>query len=284
MVRILVPVLHPHHHTTATTTTTQLFLEEEPQRGSIRFSTSDTDTGAATTTTTTSSVDSFLSFVSSDITSIALGGLGLLVVVIHRLSFLDNNVDTMALQTRTDLLAVFACGSVLLNGITKLDVTAALAESVVLKGTVLETPELVVASSGTTSSSHLLDDSRTISWGLESLLTATPAKTAILVQRRRRNNNNNKEEEWTVVARAGMVPSSSTTTMDMIEIPEATPILDRVGSPNNVKETYLPTLQALPGRLEFTYLPSNTQLALLIPIIVNNNDNGNSSSSEPINR
>ena len=51
-----------------------------------------------------------------------------------------------------------------------------------------------------------------------------------------------------------------------MDVPETTPILDRVGSPTNVKETYLPTLQALPGRREFTYLPGNLQLALLIPI------------------
>jgi hypothetical protein len=56
-----------------------------------------------------------------------------------------------------------------------------------------------------------------------------------------------------------------------MDVPETTPILDRVGSPTNVKETYLPTLQALPGRREFTYLPGNLQLALLIPIM-NEND------------
>ena len=36
----------------------------------------------------------------------------------------------------------------------------------------------------------------------------------------------------------------------------------------NKKESYLPTLQALPGKAEFKYLLSNTQEVLLVPIPV----------------
>ena len=32
------------------------------------------------------------------------------------------------------------------------------------------------------------------------------------------------------------------------------------------KESYLPTLQALPGRVEFAYLPPNVQEALVLPV------------------
>jgi hypothetical protein len=91
-------------------------------------------------------------------------------------------------------------------------------------------------------------------------LAATPAKTVILLEQEQ------LEETWTIVARAGTVP------LTIMDVPETTPILDRVGSPTNVKETYLPTLQALPGRREFTYLPGNLQLALLIPIKNDNDD------------
>jgi hypothetical protein len=57
------------------------------------------------------------------------------------------------------------------------------------------------------------------------------------------------------------------------EIPDgvSTPILNRFlkdGQGN--KETYLPTLQALPGRSEITYLPTNTQEVLMLPIDVVN--------------
>ena len=62
----------------------------------------------------------------------------------------------------------------------------------------------------------------------------------------------------------------------------STPILDRMLRDDGVKggtvggtgattgkgpgESYLPTLQALPGRVEFSYLPSNAQEVLLLPV------------------
>jgi len=47
-------------------------------------------------------------------------------------------------------------------------------------------------------------------------------------------------------------------------IPSSTPILDKFLKSS--KETYLPTLQALPGKAEFTYLPPNTQEVLLLAV------------------
>ncbi|KAG7341571.1 acetylhydrolase [Nitzschia inconspicua] len=196
-------------------------------------------------------LDQLLAWLSSDIVSIVLGSVGLLAVVIHRLALLDassTTADALTSETRADLLAVFACGSVLLNGVTKLDVTTALAESVVLEGTTLSESEIF---------SEGVDEEATksLSWALNSLLTATPAKSATILTQ-------NSNGQWNVCSRAGVVPSST----KAMTVLKRTPILDRVGTPGNIKETYLPTLQALPGRVEFTYLPSNTQLALLIPI------------------
>ncbi|KAG7358482.1 acetylhydrolase [Nitzschia inconspicua] len=196
-------------------------------------------------------LDQLLALLSSDIVSIVLGSVGLLAVVINRLALLDASTataDALTSETRADLLAVFACGSVLLNGVTKLDVTTALAESVVLDGTTLSESEFLTERQDE-------EATKSLSWALNSLLTATPAKTATIMTR-------NSNGEWKVYGRAGVVPVSP----NAMTVSERTPILDRVGSPNNIKETYLPTLQALPGRVEFTYLPSNTQLALLIPI------------------
>ena len=229
------------HRREGATSSTRLFNESPPKEGgaSVRFTGAGGDAGS---TQTMNPLDTFLSYMSSDIASIALGAVGLLVIVVHRLSLLDESVDALALQTRTDLLAVFACGSVLLNGITKLDVTAALSESVVLEGTTLSNPELLISSGNK-------DD--TISWVLQSLLVATPAKSVVLLQQ--------ENSSWSVAARAGVVSAST-------YVPDVTPILDRVSSPRNTKETYLPTLQALPGKKEFPYLPTNAQLALMIPI------------------
>ena len=244
-------LLQHKEHQYSTSTTCLFEQSEKRSGGSVRFS------GIETTRKSddlTNSFDASLSFLSSDIASIVLGGVGLAVIVAHRLSLIDEVLDTtsMAQQTRTDLLAVFACGSVLLEGITKLDVTSALSESVPLNGVVLDEP--IVNDDNNNAS----NPNPTISWALQSLLQATPCMSAVVMEKKKKKNNH---DEWTVTAMAGTVPSTN------VPVPDVTPILDRVAS-QTIKETYLPTLQALPGKFEFTYLPSNTQLALLIPIRV----------------
>jgi hypothetical protein len=91
-------------------------------------------------------------------------------------------------------------------------------------------------------------------------LQSSPAKSAALLVRW------NEDEKWNICALNGVVPFDSTLRR---AIPGGipTPILDRFlkdGQGN--KETYLPTLQALPGRAEITYLPRNTQEVLMLPI------------------
>lgn len=241
---------------------TRLRLWEQSEgdgKASVRFSGTE-----GFTSTTTNPLDAVLTLLASDFGSIALGLIGLVVIVAHRLSMLDDtSADALSVQTRTDLLAVFACGSVLLDGITKLDVTAAMAESVTLEGTLLDDIEIL--------SSLDEDASSTTTWALESLLAATPAKTAVVLKRKA------LDSPWTVAARGGTVPGS-------ISVPDTTPILDRVSSEGNQKETYLPTLQALPGKKELPYLPANAQLALLIPITTNNDDVTSLSSLAPSTR
>ena len=221
-------------------------------------------------------IDTMLSTASSDVVSIVLGMLGLLWVVIHRLTLLDvDEAEALTVQTRTDLLAVLACGSVLLNGVTKLDVTTALAESVVLDGTKMKEPNVQYRS--TMAASKFPEIKNTISWILDSLLTATPAKTVVLLQRNQNDADESSKNQWIVSGRAGVLPTPASSPDICIDLPDKTPILDRVGSPGNVKETYLPTLQALPGRFEFfSYLPSNTQLALLIPVAPASTDGSSS--------
>jgi hypothetical protein len=92
-------------------------------------------------------------------------------------------------------------------------------------------------------------------------LTATPAKTAVLLQR--------KEGVWKILAMAGTVPEAwarAASAKDTPQLLPYMPIIERFQSGTN-RESYLPTLQALPGRSEFTYLPDNTQAVLLIPVL-----------------
>eukprot|EP00957_Ditylum_brightwellii_P133864 10207333-Ditylum_brightwellii.AAC.1 len=105
-----------------------------------------------------------------------------------------------------------------------------------------------------------------LTWALESVLSATPARAAVLLVH---DNSNNR---WIPHALAGVVPyeESLRWTIPTATI-RSTPVLDRFLS-GKVKESYLPTLQALPGKVEFTYLPPNAQEALLLPVQSGEND------------
>jgi hypothetical protein len=215
------------------------FAEKKTSGGTARFTGLDNEG-------TTSGFDYILSLIVSDVGSTICGLVGLIVCVAHRLANTDSlSADTLGQETRADLLAVFASGAVLLNGISKLDVTSALAESVILDGEMLAEPIY----------NQDISNEKDVTWALESLLTATPAKTAVLLSLR--------DDDWTITAVAGVLPRDPVLRQAPLVV--ATPILDRFRK-DSTKESYLPTLQALPGRVEFTYLPVNTQGALLLPV------------------
>jgi Cofactor assembly of complex C subunit B, CCB2/CCB4 len=215
--------------------------------------------------TNTSPVDVALSWLTSDIGSIALGGLGLLLLLIGRL-ILDNDTgntspEDMAEQTRVNLLAVFAVGAVLLNGLSQLDVQSALAEKVDLLGKVVSQP--IILKNNNYEYENINEQ---ISWVLSSILAATPTNTVILLVR----SENEKEERWKPIAYVGVLPPNMLN--DNPQLSKDTPIMDRMlrvsTTDSERRESYLPTLQALPGRIEFTnyLLPPNTQAVLLLPI------------------
>ena len=227
----------------------------------VRFSGFELDKQSASSTSATTSnpLDGALSLFTSDVASIGLGLLGLCLLLIERLSLPDvatmgvdqvQYAETLGEETRSNLIAVFACGSVLLNGISKLDVTSALAESVELEGTVLSDP-LVFDDS-------LKKHQRTLQWGMESFLQATPAKTVVLLQRK------SLQDKWEILSMAGVAPPEATD--ERPELFPTTPILDRFLKDGSSGETYLPTLQALPGKAEFTYIPENTQGVLILSV------------------
>ena len=224
------------------------------------------DTGA------TGIVDSVLTLLSSDGASIALGLLGITICLFNRLSHIDDydaltavadGADALGRQSRADLLAVFASGAILLNGISKLDVTSALAESVVLDGVQLDGTAIyweALEGVGLILDQNDNDSVQTeITWALESVLDATPAKTAVIMA------FDTSSGSWTPVAASGTVPADESLQRALPQ-GRTTPILDRFQGGGMTKESYLPTLQALPGRVEFTYLPPNTQEALVLPM------------------
>jgi Cofactor assembly of complex C subunit B, CCB2/CCB4 len=212
--------------------------------------------------TNASPVDVVLTWLTSDIGSIVLGGVGLLLLLVGRL-ILDGDAgntapEAMAEQARVNLLAVFAIGAVLLNGLSELDVQSALAEKVDLMGKVVSQPVII--------NQQYDNISEQISWVLSSILAATPAGTVILLVR----SEDEKVARWKPIAYVGVLPANMM--IENVQLSNDTPIMDRMlrvaTTDSERRESYLPTLQALPGRIEFTnyLLPSNTQAALLLPL------------------
>ena len=278
--------------------TTALHLSQDEtttnRKANVRFTSSNTNNNPNYATNQLSPIDSLLLNLTSDRTSLLLGSLGILILLINRLvSFPEQGVDSVdtsfsvweASRSRIDLLGVFAAGSVLLNGISKLDVTSVQAERVALEGVSSEGGvvwnEDTILPGGNQGSFE-----STVEWALLSSLKCSPARTAVLLTTSTETNNANNNHRWTPIAMAGILPIDPQLRTSIPTRVASTPILNRMlqtkdgkvikggsvagsdltrkrGGPN---ESYLPTLQALPGRVEFTYLPLNAQEVLVLPV------------------
>lgn len=225
-----------------------------------------------------SPVDRLLLTLTSDQTSLLLGSIGILLLLLNRwVSFPDDPMYEAG-RSRVDLLGVFAAGSVLLNGITKLDIESAKADRVILEGVFGEGEVLW----NTDLEQYKQINVSTVEWVLSSFLKCSPARTAVLLT----VNTQDNEPRWIPLAMTGVLPIDPEL-RTLIPKEKKTPILDRmlredsrhakggtVGGTETAsaierrgpKESYLPTLQALPGKVEFTYLPPNAQEALLLPV------------------
>eukprot|EP00956_Cyclotella_meneghiniana_P032561 scaffold90134_cov51-Cyclotella_meneghiniana.AAC.4 len=257
------------------------------QKATVQFTSSSSSSVA-----NLSPIDSLLLTLTSDRFSLLLGSLGILLLLLNRLFTFPSDVMYEASRSRIDLLGVFAAGSVLLNGITKLDVTSVTADRVALEGVVYD--EIVWLDNCSNNSDESLSEVfvETAQWALTSFIKCSPARTAILLR-----NEGGDDTSWIPVAITGVLPFTITNQEEEVAsllLPKdrSTPILDRmkrydasstntkggsvaIGSlskrrrnmnNNAPKESYLPTLQALPGKVEFTYLPSNTQEVLILPV------------------
>jgi len=214
-------------------------------------------------------IDRLILTLTSDRTSLLLGSIGLIALMLNRLVSFPEEAVYEASRSRVDLLGVFAAGSVLLNGITKLDVESVQAEQVALEG-LLERDVIW------TNDADMDLSKPTVEWALRSFVKCSPARTAVLL-------SNSPDRGWVPLAMTGVLPSEPEL-RSSIPPGQTTPILHRMlrddgdikggtvggavggGQRGGPKESYLPTLQALPGKVEFTYLPPNAQEALLLPV------------------
>ena len=247
------------------------FLSTNKANVSFKSNSSSSNSGPANL----SPIDSLLINVTSDRTSIFLGSVGIFILLLNRVLSFPEDAAYEASRSRIDLLGVFAAGSVLLNGISKLDVESVTAEQVALEG--VNEASSVVWNNDNTNFVYEGDKDK-VEWALFSFLKCTPARTAVMLGKKE------EEESWVPLAMTGILPLDPSLRTSLRS--NSTPILDRmlrddgnikggtVGGTEVVigsnrkgpKESYLPTLQALPGKIEFSYLPSNAQEALLLPV------------------
>lgn len=223
-------------------------------------------------------IDALLINLTSDRTSLVLGSVGIFILLLNRIISFPEDAAFEASRSRIDLLGVFAAGSVLLNGIAKLDVESVTAEQVALEGV---NEKLVVWNNDNFAYEGNKD---IVEWALLSFLKCSPARTAVLL------GTDEGGQRWTPLAMTGILPLDPLRAS--LRSDYSTPILDRmlrndgsikggtvggtevIGSRTRKgpKESYLPTLQALPGKIEFSYLPSNAQEALLLPVLSKEGD------------
>ena len=256
-------------------------------KANVSFSTRKSNNSSGNSPSNLSPIDQFLISLTSDRTSLLLGSVGILILLLNRLLSFPEDAINEASRSRIDLLGVFAAGSVLLNGITKLDVESVRADQVLLEG--INQDNVLWADEDQLMRAQLqtMDDNfrSTVEWALQSFLRCSPARSAILLAISPQTNR-----RWTPLARVGVLPLDSQSSRSSIQNIASinTPILDRMlrdndnikggtvggtevggargANRNGPKESYLPTLQALPGKVEFTYLPSNAQEALILPV------------------
>jgi len=270
-------------------------VEKSSSNARVRFSSPSLNnfgdsSGATSASATMGPIDAVLSWITSDVGSIALGAMGLVLLLVGRLLLDDDIVQdgsNLVVQTRVNLLAVLAIGAVLLNGLSELDVQTALAEQVTLEGIEVDSTVFVQQQQQQEKQYLTATQQKEIGWALDSICTATPAATAVLMIA-------TSNKKWKPVAFRGIVPPNlALRDSSEIKLSDQTPIMDRF-RPSSVststdststtvarQESYLPTLQALPGKTEFVQflLPSNAQAALLIPTMIQQQQQNNSNSS-----
>lgn len=174
--------------------------------------------------------------------SIGAGVAGIFILLANRLT--QDMEKVTDVHSRADIISVVACSALLLNVLSEQDIVARDREPVALMGFALKVP--------------LLDEQSLPSiaqregtrWFIQSVLDATPATSVhVLIA-------------GSVVGRGGVLGQGDSRGPGL-DLPSMS-ILRKALTQG--EEVYLPDLQILPGKVEFTYLPINAQSVLILPL------------------
>ena len=96
-------------------------------------------------------------------------------------------------------------------------------------------------------------------WCIKTILRCTPASSVHVIM-----EGGKELSDGTVLARGGVVGLGDKRSSSVLQGMERMNILNKAISDG--EEVYLPDIQILPGKIEFSYLPINFQSVLIIPI------------------
>jgi len=184
--------------------------------------------------------------ISSPEVALVVGSVLLTILVANRL--FTNQEEMLNSQSRADLIATAGATVLLLEALTRLDITPREADSVPLDGANVDwlDPSLPAA------------QRRELDWAADALTSCLPARSLAIVR-----DGRTLGLRGTLSAR--VVSDEAAYSQAVASGPLLDKCLkkcrDRSGTPD-----YLPSLQILPGRFEFTYLPTATQAVLLVPL------------------
>lgn len=174
--------------------------------------------------------------------SLGAGVAGIFILLANRLTQdMDKVTDV---HSRADIISVVACSALLLNVLSEQDIVARDREPVALVGFALKVP-LIDEQALPSVAQH-----EATRWYIQSVLDATPATSVhVLIA-------------GAVVGRGGVLGQGDSRTPGL-DLPSMS-ILRKTLTQG--EEVYLPDLQILPGKVEFTYLPINAQSVLILPL------------------
>jgi hypothetical protein len=172
---------------------------------------------------------------------IAVGLMGILGILVNRFSVSIDYIDDV--QSRVDILGIVGCAAVLLNAFSEQEVETKEREAVPLVGFALKEPKVEDSQNDRAKS--------IVRWAINTLLSTTEATSVHII------------DSDKIVGRGGVIGRGDNMSVSQLPL-ETMPIL--VDAIVKAEEIYLPDLQILPGKIEFSYLPINAQAVLIIPI------------------
>ncbi|KAJ1450419.1 hypothetical protein M885DRAFT_571269 [Pelagophyceae sp. CCMP2097] len=170
---------------------------------------------------------------------VGAGVAGLLGVAANR--FVLSGELPPGLQSRADLVAVAALCGVILEGLGARDITSRESEVFTLKG---------INARGV-SKDLSAAQAKLYTWAADSIISSQESARVVFVWR-----------GGATLLRQGILGDSPAVDAESLTFKLAI----EKGHDGNLAHTYIPDLQAVPARVEFLYLPKNTQCVLIQPL------------------